>query len=244
MNIFWDARDRSETYTVVPGENCVIGVQVRGRISRVEGERTEALRIAGITGVLTGPRTFYSQANTKSLLIQIPPLLLSRRISVPMNEIKDASLSLEDLFTKSEVSQLLEDCEEANENVSVSSWDASLVFQKFWKNKELKEDSDTYLIEAMQRIRSSAGELGIRSLAEDLGVSQSTLERGFKARVGINPKEFASLVRFRKALEGLGKTESLTELAYGSGYYDQAHFIREFKKKTGTSPKKWNSLNI
>ncbi|TGK07632.1 AraC family transcriptional regulator [Leptospira semungkisensis] len=238
MKAFWDTRINSETYTVVPGENCVIGIQVRGRIHRVEGERSDPLRIAGITGILTGPRKFHSLQNTKSLLIQISPLLLSRRIAVPMSEIRDASLSLEDLFTKSEVSRLMEACEEAN----VSDLDASFVFEKFWKPKSLREDQDSYLSEAMQRIRASFGEIGIRSLAEDLGVSQSTLERGFKSRIGVNPKEFASLVRFRKALEHLGKTSNLTELAYGSGYYDQAHFIREFKKKTGVNPKKWSSL--
>ncbi|WP_425269774.1 helix-turn-helix domain-containing protein [Leptospira yasudae] len=46
-------------------------------------------------------------------------------------------------------------------------------------------------------------------------------------------------MRFRNALRLKDESSNLTDLAYLSGYYDQAHFIRAFKRRIGKSPKKW-----
>ena len=100
----------------------------------------------------------------------------------------------------------------------------------------LKEEKEKFLPEAVLRIKSSLGEIGIKGLASDLGVSQSSLERGFKSRVGLSPKEYAGLIRFRNIFKFYNSSSSLTELALDAGYYDQAHFIKDFKEFTGTTP--------
>jgi AraC-like DNA-binding protein len=66
----------------------------------------------------------------------------------------------------------------------------------------------------------------------------STLYRQFKQYVGQSPKEYLKVVRFRKALRALQqkKYTSLTDLAYGLGYYDQSHFIRDFSLFSSYNP--------
>lgn len=49
-------------------------------------------------------------------------------------------------------------------------------------------------------------------------------------------KKFASIVRFNKVLDNLNETKSLTEICYENHFFDQAHFIKDFKQFTGDTP--------
>ena len=78
----------------------------------------------------------------------------------------------------------------------------------------------------------------IPELAEKVHISQRQLERQFKDRIGISPKHYLRLNRIQKAVQYLnmqGSTD-LFSVAYSCGYFDQAHFINDFKKVTGFNP--------
>jgi AraC-like DNA-binding protein len=63
------------------------------------------------------------------------------------------------------------------------------------------------------------------------------MERRFLAGVGIGPKRFARILRFQRALrEKTDDARAWADVALDCGYCDQAHFIRDFKSFTGTSP--------
>ncbi len=84
----------------------------------------------------------------------------------------------------------------------------------------------------------SHGQLPIANLSDTLAVSPRQLERLFKTQVGLTPKQMARLYRVRLA-RGLLKqsaTGSLADVAYRCGFYDQAHFIRDFRAVTGMTP--------
>lgn len=70
-------------------------------------------------------------------------------------------------------------------------------------------------------------------------LGKKQFEREFYLHVGMNPKEYSRIVRFQKALRLMqhqqGKTNQ-ADLAYTSGYADQSHLIREFKKLCGYTP--------
>lgn len=71
-------------------------------------------------------------------------------------------------------------------------------------------------------------------------LSKKQFERLFHSFVGINPKEYTRIVRFQKALAQMqhqaGKEINQAQIAYASGYADQSHFIRDFKKFCGYTP--------
>lgn len=69
-------------------------------------------------------------------------------------------------------------------------------------------------------------------------ISQRQLEREFKNKVGISPKRYLRITRMNEVHRLLEANEQLnfTEIAYRSGYTDQAHFIKDFKKITGERP--------
>ena len=68
--------------------------------------------------------------------------------------------------------------------------------------------------------------------------SERTLLRKFKEGVGVTPKVFQRLARFERTLRSLmlGRAHSYLPLALAGGYYDQAHFSKEFKRLVGETP--------
>ena len=82
------------------------------------------------------------------------------------------------------------------------------------------------------------GQLAVEDLSRKVNISQRQLGRRFNQTVGLSPKEFSRVTRFIHSLKHLKKypSLSLTEIAYESGYYDQAHFIHDYKNYAGVTP--------
>ncbi len=83
-------------------------------------------------------------------------------------------------------------------------------------------------------------QISVNELSSIACLSKKQFERLFHSFVGINPKEYTRIVRFQKALAQMqhqaGKEINQAQIAYASGYADQSHFIREFKKFCGYTP--------
>ncbi len=91
---------------------------------------------------------------------------------------------------------------------------------------------------AVNQITLSNGAVAINKVAEMCGQSPRSLERRFKAALGMTPKYFCETVRFRALLKRLRANpfENAAATAQECGYFDQAHQIREFRRFTGTCP--------
>jgi AraC-like DNA-binding protein len=98
------------------------------------------------------------------------------------------------------------------------------------------------LINTIRHIRKNNGIVNISRLASDCFLSKKTFERKFTAVSGFTPKQYARIVRFESAFWNCRRFDTLTEAAYTYGYFDQAHFIRDFKSFSGYSPHKFFSL--
>jgi hypothetical protein len=74
----------------------------------------------------------------------------------------------------------------------------------------------------------------------DIGLSQRQLRRYFEFYIGDTAKTFSQVVRFQNILNAKPSTQSLqhSKIFFDLGYYDQAHFIKEFKNFYGVSPSK------
>lgn len=82
------------------------------------------------------------------------------------------------------------------------------------------------------------GNLTVRALAETLCYSERNLRRLFQHELGVSPKELSQVIRFQALLQSLyhGPPDRLTQLAHTYGYFDQPHFIKDFKRYYGLSP--------
>lgn len=97
---------------------------------------------------------------------------------------------------------------------------------------------DSLLANALHEIRTSTGAVSVKALAERFALSERQLERRFRDQTGLTPKAFTRLTRFRAAAINLQQNPllPLDNLALNSGYYDQAHFIHDFKAFSGITP--------
>jgi AraC-like DNA-binding protein len=91
---------------------------------------------------------------------------------------------------------------------------------------------------AVARIDAASGEVDIAAMAVDAGIGRRQLERRFGDAVGIGPALLASIFRFRRVFDVLehDATRPWTDAALAAGYYDQSHFIREFRRFVGCTP--------
>ncbi len=94
---------------------------------------------------------------------------------------------------------------------------------------------------AVNAAEAAGGLLKVDDLASAAGVSARQLERLFAHHVGISPKAFLRILRFQQVLAALRGQSSpeWADLAVRHGYYDQAHFINDFRRFTGESPGAW-----
>ncbi|THH41204.1 helix-turn-helix domain-containing protein [Neolewinella litorea] len=78
----------------------------------------------------------------------------------------------------------------------------------------------------------------IKEISEQVCISQRQLQRRFRREIGISPKQYLKLVRINRVIRTLENNPhlDLTSVAYHCGYYDQAHFIKDFKRITGQLP--------
>lgn len=108
-------------------------------------------------------------------------------------------------------------------------------FLKIMANTSM--DADPRLFEAIDLILKAQGTLQVESTL-DTGISPRQLRRLFNFYIGSAPKMFSKVVRFQHILHAKPSVQSLkkNKLFYDAGYYDQAHFIKEFKTMYGQTP--------
>lgn len=111
------------------------------------------------------------------------------------------------------------------------------LLEKLKQHKKEETETDN----AIKLIRQTKGALTIEQVCEETGFSKKQLERKFLATVGIMPKAFSRITRFLNICQNLdeSKNKTLTQLAYECGFYDQAHFVKEFKAFSGFTPKEF-----
>jgi AraC-like DNA-binding protein len=103
-----------------------------------------------------------------------------------------------------------------------------------------------HVTEGTRLIRESKGDISLEELSTGLCISERQLQRCFKDSIGMGPKTYLRIIRFRNAYEYLQQNEgnfSWADVSYHFGYADQAHFIRDFKQFTGAVPSTMVSNN-
>lgn len=89
---------------------------------------------------------------------------------------------------------------------------------------------------AVARLKKANGNIRIEDLAREANLSQSALERKFRRTVGSSPRKLASIFRLRYAIDRYQAGSPLSDVAHEAGYFDQSHFIKDFRGFTDQTP--------
>jgi AraC-like DNA-binding protein len=105
---------------------------------------------------------------------------------------------------------------------------------------------DASLHYAVAQLVGSQGRVPLRTLQDDLRLSERSFQRRFRQYVGVPPKLFARICRFQGSLSQLREAgyEKLSDLAFAHDYADQSHHIRAFKEFAGVSPQQYRRQTL
>ncbi|MGI9551463.1 MAG: helix-turn-helix domain-containing protein [Aurantibacter sp.] len=97
---------------------------------------------------------------------------------------------------------------------------------------------DDRIQKAISIILENKGQSTISEVRNQVFVTERTFERNFTTQVGLSPKQFAKIIQFKSSLQQLTEEnyDQLLDVGLDSGFADQSHFIRSFKKYTGKTP--------
>lgn len=156
-----------------------------------------------------------------------------RVLGARASEIAGRIVALEDLWGGATTRRLVERLAAAR-----TTTDAAAILERAIAERLSAEDaghaSSALVLGAADRLRSA----NVNAVADELGVSERHLRRLFREAVGVSPKTFAKLNRFRRAVQAAyeGPGVSWASIAASAGYYDQAHLIADFRAIAGVTP--------
>jgi len=225
--------EHAAAYTVLPDTALVIGFQYRGRLAYQEEDKENPLATMGVTGLRDTYRIFQNTAGIGSVLVVFRDNGAARFLKAPLHALFGESLSLEHFFER----QLLADLEE---QLVLADGDKPRirVVEDFLLRHLRQRPADLLVNRALHYIHSSKGTIRIQELASLLNTSASPLEKRFRQEVGASPKKFATIVRARNVLAAMENGQQ-NYAAYLSAFYDQAHFIKDFKKFAAVTPEQY-----
>lgn len=226
--------EQESEYKVFPSSSLVIGFQYRGKLASLRNNTTTELHSSGVSGITDGFKIFKNSANIGTILVYFTEIGFTHFATNPAHELFNLSISLEDIFDKIEL-------EKVEEKLSNSHSDQQRIkaVEHFMLSQLKNRKTDKLITEAVKLIYESKGNIRIKELNEKLFISQSPLEKRFRKVVGTSPKKFATIIRFNSVLEEMNTTKSLSEICYENHFFDQAHFIKDFKQFTGETPEKF-----
>ncbi len=164
--------------------------------------------------------------------ISLHPLGAFAVLASPLHELSDRSVDLYAVIghTAGSLGTKLDAVRTGRERMRVAiDWTR----RRFGESRPV----DSLVRTALERIEQGHGALAISDIDELSGRSRSRFAAAFRDHVGIAPKRYTRIVRFRRAMELLSSgTMPLVAVAEASGYYDQAHLTAEFRAHSGMTP--------
>lgn len=233
LEVFPD--ENREKQRIVP-DGCIelafiLGDDIKRYISEFEyiiqpramvlGHAVEPFYIQPVGYVYTFAASFY-------------PCGFSNFISEPIKKLINKETAINKLFDENEANQL----EESIINASNTS-ERINILEDFLLSKLADESMVECIVKTtIEMLFLNRGNVSIDKIVNsDQGLKRK-LERRFLDVVGVGPKQLGKLIRLQAALKLLiDQEETLTNIAYKSNYYDQSHFIKDFKEFTGVRPR-------
>lgn len=194
-----------------------------------------------VFGQVTKPLDIEPTGHTNVFAVRFHPEMFWPFIAIPLSGLQNKAESLEKLFGLNGI-QLEKDILDAKCVESRIEICENFLITRL----TIPTSIDHVVKESVSMIMDLNGQLPISELSKGTNTHRRQLERKFSSIIGISPKQLAKIIRLKATIKMMQNDQftSLTALAYDGGYYDQSHFIKDFKEFTGQSPRQFYSDNL
>lgn len=155
----------------------------------------------------------------------------------PLSNIENLSVDLSDILNAEirQIEELLYIKDTLKEKISVIE---NFLIRRY---SPIPSHDGLLIQRGVEIVKSCKGQTNAKYLSDCLYTSPKTLERKFAKYLGKTTKQVIKLMRFQEVLNDFSCVNrlSLTKHAYNNGYFDQSHFIHDFKSYTGYTPKEF-----
>lgn len=168
----------------------------------------------------------------RAVMIGFQPGGLFRFLGIPMTEMFDDGIDGFQILDK-DIHSLIDDLRETELpdliNAKVQAW----LLKKIQNTHDLLPFD-----RALRKLQKEGNRYSIEDVAHDACLSLRQFQRRCHERLGMNPKLYARIARFSKAYSMFEADQQLTwsHISHHCGYFDQMHFIRDFKEFAGVTP--------
>ncbi len=196
-------------------------------------EKRQKCTRAWVSGMHQKMIAFSAMRNSSLFVIQFKAGGSFPFLHIPLNQINNLVVDAEQVLGNS-IFELREKLMEAK-NSSQRFFTVEQWLHKRARHCPLPESVVQFAIDQIQ-LNPSQGNL--QEIVAKTGYSQKQFIHIFKKHVGLTPKFYQRIIRFNKALLDINQNHFLdwSQISHDCGYYDQAHFINEFKKFSGFNP--------
>lgn len=185
-----------------------------------------------ITGYTTRTIAYSNPDQLGVIMVGFHPWGLAPFLEFPLKDATDRNVELHRVMRRTaEVEEAVRSADNLEQRIER--------IEAFLLTNLLKPALDELMVAACRTATERQGRCSVTELATGSELSLRQFQRRFTDRIGVEPKLFLQLVRFQRAFELMdqsGEAPDWAGIADAAGYYDQSHFINDFRAFTGLSP--------
>lgn len=214
-----------------PDISIVLSIRLSGKHQYTLNDTQFDLPPVAVTGIRKGIKSIRLSQGTETLLVRFKAAAAGSFFKIPIHEFYESGLSLNDIYSSNIVDTFLQQI------ASAESDQKRIETLEMFLNSQLTKPQDLLVATAVEQMNLMQGKLKIQQLCANLNISVDAFEKRFRKTAGTSPKQFCSIIRMRQAIDVISaQTCALPDVIHQLGYFDQTHFIKNFKLFTGLTP--------
>lgn len=222
-----------KSFISLPEGNIGMVFMLGGCSTGYDSKRVSNKRLSHICGLVQEPTLFKASTDIETFSVVFKPGGIFNFIPKhPIDQLAKSSTNLVDIFGDNifQVEDDLTSCNSFSKRI--------LIVEKFlFRNLQVE---DNRIKSAFRFIENSYSSITVSKLSSYLNLGERQLRNIFNHKIGLSPKQFIRLHRFKKSLEYKSAlSQNNAQFAMSLGYYDESHFIHDFKEFSGMTPSQY-----
>lgn len=236
VDAYWDYQDltgdEDSSLSILPDTATYLCFLYKAPLLTTHKADTYETR-SGIAGFQSFRSDLASSGAMSGVSARLSPLGLNVFRKGIAKECAERRVDCRDVFPKYAIEKIEDDLERIG-----TSEERVVYIERFLHSIFCPENDDLVIRHVIERLFAAKGNVRIKDLANDTGLSRRTLERRFVDLVGATPKKVSRVIRLRNTIMARTQLPSWADVAYSLGYYDQSHMIHDFLELYGVTPEK------